>query len=168
VKPFPPWSFPYTEPGAVPIENLGIHRSYHKQVHLWAGHAACIWWISRHRAPNAACCRGGGIAMEPRPFNLLVANDQVILAQCEGVLMAWLESPLGAESGLAEASPQAHQLEGLYIARTLARDSRDVPVRVLNATRHDQLMKVSSQAQWASYAGGPNRFGTTTGPSHYS
>jgi hypothetical protein len=31
-----------TGPGAGPTENLGIHRQYHKQVHLGVGHPARI------------------------------------------------------------------------------------------------------------------------------
>jgi hypothetical protein len=57
--------------------------------------------------------------MGPRPSSLIVAKDQVIPAQCEGIVMAKLESPLGVENGLAEPSPQAHPPEGIYIAKTL-------------------------------------------------
>jgi hypothetical protein len=84
--------------------------------------------------------RGRDIAVEPQPSRLVVADDQVIPAQCERVVMAKLESPLGLENGLVEPSPEAHVLEGLYMARTLVRDQREVPVRVLNATLHDQKL----------------------------
>jgi hypothetical protein len=67
-------SFPYTDPRAVPTENLGICHQYHKRV----------------------------------------------------------------ENGLVEPSPEAHQPDELYIAMTLVRDRREVPVRVLNATHRDQ------------------------------
>jgi hypothetical protein len=40
--------------------------------------------------------------MEPRPFGLVVADDQVIPAQCEGLVMARLESPIRVESDLVE------------------------------------------------------------------
>jgi hypothetical protein len=53
--------------------------------------------------------------------------------------MARLESPLGIENGQVEESPQAHLPEGIYIARTLVRDRRDVPVRDLNATHQEGL-----------------------------
>jgi hypothetical protein len=46
------------------------------------------------RAPKAASryeAPGGG----SRPSSLVVAKDKVIPAQCEGILMARLESPLG-------------------------------------------------------------------------
>jgi hypothetical protein len=54
--------------------------------------------------------------------------------------MARLESPLGVENDLVEPSPQAHPPEGIYIARTLVQDRREVPVRVMNATHHDQKL----------------------------
>jgi hypothetical protein len=38
----------------------------------------------------------------PRPSSLVEANDHVIPAQCEGVVMAQLESPLGVENGQVE------------------------------------------------------------------
>jgi hypothetical protein len=72
----------------------------------------------------------------PRPSSLLVAEDQVIHAECEGIVMARLESPLGVESGLVELSPQAYSPQGIYIARTLVQDRREVPVRVLHTTTH--------------------------------
>jgi hypothetical protein len=62
----------------------------------------------------------------------------VIPVDCEGIVLAKLENPLRIENGLVESSPQAHPPEGIYIARTLARDSREVPVRVMNVNRHDQ------------------------------
>jgi hypothetical protein len=47
------------------------------------------------RGPNAASCRGRGIniGLGLRPSRLVVANDQMILAQCEAVVMARLEGP---------------------------------------------------------------------------
>jgi hypothetical protein len=49
---------------------------------------------------------------EPRPSSLVVANDLVIPAKSEDVVMIRLERPLGVESGLIEPSPLAHQPEG--------------------------------------------------------
>jgi hypothetical protein len=49
-----------------------------------------------------------------------------------------LESPLRVENALVEPSLKAHPLERFYIVRTLARDLWEVPMRVLNATCHDQ------------------------------
>jgi hypothetical protein len=54
----------------------------------------------------------------PRPSSLVVIKNQVIPAQCEGIVMATLESPLGGEHGLVEPSLEAHPPEGLYRART--------------------------------------------------
>jgi hypothetical protein len=68
--------------------------------------------------------------LDPQPSCLVVGDDQVIPAQCGRVVMAQLESPLGVEHGLIEPSPEAHVPERLYIARTLVRDQREVPVRV--------------------------------------
>jgi hypothetical protein len=78
--------------------------------------------------------------LEPQPSPLVIGDDQVIPAQCEKVATVQLESPLGIENGLAEPSPEAHVPEGLYIARTVVRDQRELPVRVLNTTLHDQKL----------------------------
>jgi hypothetical protein len=40
-----------------------------------------------------------------RPSRLVVAKDQVIPEQCEGILIARLESPLGLEHCLVEPRP---------------------------------------------------------------
>jgi hypothetical protein len=81
----------------------------------------------------------------PRPSSLVVANDPLIPAQCDDVVMIRLESSLGVENVLVEPSPLAHLPEGIYKARALVRDRREVPVRVLHAIRCDQkLMKGSS------------------------
>jgi hypothetical protein len=76
----------------------------------------------------------------PRPSKLTVEKDQVIPAQCERTFMARLESPLGVENGLVEPSPQAHPPERIYIARTLVKEHQNVPMRVLNATHHEQKL----------------------------
>jgi hypothetical protein len=93
------------------------------------------------------------IITQPRPSSLVVTKDQVIPAQCEGIVMARLESPFRVENGLVEPSPEAHLAKALYIGRTLVQDRREVPVRVLNTARRDQLMKGSpwhtvSQSCW--------------------
>jgi hypothetical protein len=85
----------------------------------------------------------------PRPSSLVVAKNQVIPAQCEGILMARLESPLRVENDLVELSPQAHPSEGIYIARTLVQDRREVLVWVLNAMHRKQdLTRGSPLARW--------------------
>jgi hypothetical protein len=71
---------------------------------------------------------------------LVVAKDQVIPAQCEGIVMARLQRQLGVENELVETCPQAPPLEGIYIAITLVQYRQEVPVRVLNATHHDQKL----------------------------
>jgi hypothetical protein len=76
----------------------------------------------------------------PCPSSLVVAEDQVMPAQCEGIVMARMENPLGVENGLVQTSPQAHQPEGIYIVRTLVQDRQEVPVRVLNDTHQDQKL----------------------------
>jgi hypothetical protein len=58
----------------------------------------------------------------PRLSSLVVAKYQIIPAQCEGIVMARLESPLGVESGLVDPSPQARPPQGIYIAKTLVKD----------------------------------------------
>jgi hypothetical protein len=60
---------------------------------------------------------------------LVVASNQVIPAQCKGVVIAWLESPLGVESGLKDSSLDSHNPDGLYIARTLVQVQQEVSVQ---------------------------------------
>jgi hypothetical protein len=76
----------------------------------------------------------------PRPSSLIVAKDHVIPAQCEGIVMARMESPLGVENSLVEPNPQAHPLEGIYIARTLVQDRQEVPVGILSTIHRDQKL----------------------------
>jgi hypothetical protein len=54
--------------------------------------------------------------------------------------MARLQSHLVVENELVEPSPQVPPPEGFYIARTLAQNRQEVPVRVLNATHRDQKL----------------------------
>jgi hypothetical protein len=56
--------------------------------------------------------------LPPSLSSLVVASDQVMPAQCEGVVMTQLKSPHGVENDLVEPSPEAHLPEGIYIART--------------------------------------------------
>jgi hypothetical protein len=80
------------------------------------------------------------LGVRTHPPSLLLANDLVIPAQCEGVAIARLESPLGVENDLKEPNPDGRSPEGFYSARTLVRDRREVPVRILKATRRDQKL----------------------------
>jgi hypothetical protein len=48
-----------------------------------------------------------------------VVKDHVIPAQCEGIVIARLENPLGVENGLVEPSPQAHPPEGIAHSQNL-------------------------------------------------
>jgi hypothetical protein len=73
----------------------------------------------------------------PRSSSLVEARDEVIPAQCEGVVMVRLENPLGVENGLMEPSPETSAPEGLYKTMAVFRDHREVPVRVLNAAHRD-------------------------------
>jgi hypothetical protein len=93
-----------------------------------------LWW-----SPEAG----------PRPSNMIVEENKVMPALCKGTVMGRLERPLGVGNGLIEPSPKAHQREGMYIARSLFKDWKKVPVRVLNNTHHDQkLTRGSAQAQY--------------------
>jgi hypothetical protein len=76
----------------------------------------------------------------PCPSSLVMAKDQIIPAQCEGIVMAKLDSPLRVESGLVEPSPQARPPQGIYISRSLVQDRPEVPVRVLNTTHRGQKL----------------------------
>ncbi|XP_023723638.1 uncharacterized protein LOC111873286 [Cryptotermes secundus] len=82
----------------------------------------------------------------PSPSGLVVAKD-MIPTECEGIVMARMENPLGVENGLVEPSSHVHPPEGIYIARTVVQDCQEVPVRVLNVTHWDQkLMRGSPLA----------------------
>jgi hypothetical protein len=72
------------------------------------------------------------------PSSLVVTKDHLISARCEGVVMARLDTPLGAENGEVEPSLWAHEPDRIYTARNLVQHRREVPVRVLNATHRDQ------------------------------
>lgn len=66
--------------------------------------------------------------MGPWPSSLVLANDQVILAQWGEVLMAKLERPLGVENVLIELNPEGHTTKAC----------QEVPVRILIATHRYQ------------------------------
>jgi hypothetical protein len=61
------------------------------------------------------------------------------------VVMVGLERVLGVEKSLIIPSPEAHTPKGLYLDRTMVRDHREVQVRVLNVTRHDQRLTKGSR-----------------------
>jgi hypothetical protein len=61
----------------------------------------------------------------------MVASGQVIPAQCNKVVRAWLESPLGAPNGLVKHNLETHHPKGLYIARNLVQTWQEVPFRML-------------------------------------
>jgi hypothetical protein len=106
----------------VPTENMNIRHQYHKWVHLGTGHSACIWCLCGLWAETLR------LAVEqPWPSSLVMGNDQVIPAQCEGLVMARFESTLGVENGLIEPSLEAHAPKGLYIARILVWESSSWP-----------------------------------------
>jgi hypothetical protein len=112
---------------------------------------------------DAKCC-----VLERKRYTAMKDNDQVISAQCKGVVMARLESPLKVECDLVEPSPEAHPSKGLYMSRILVQYHWEVPARVLNATRHDQKhAKASPQHTVTTYAGHPTQCGTA-GPKPYS
>jgi hypothetical protein len=69
----------------------------------------------------------------PRPSSVVVAKDQVMPANCEGILMTRSESPLEVEISLVEQRLQAHPHAEIDIARTSDRGRREVPLRALNA-----------------------------------
>jgi hypothetical protein len=88
----------------------------------------------------------------PQPSSLVEANDQLVPAQCKGVVMAQLECPLTLENGLIEPSPEAHLPEGLHCQDPAPKPS-EVSVSVLSATRRDQTLTKSpwhsvSQSRW--------------------
>jgi hypothetical protein len=79
--------------------------------------------------------------MGPWPSSLVVVNDWIIPAQCEGEMMVLLENPLRINHDLVELNPEAHAPEGLYIASTLIRDRQKVAVCVLNVNPRDENLR---------------------------
>jgi hypothetical protein len=71
---------------------------------------------------------------------LILVSDEVIPARCETVVMARLGAPLRATNILIEPSQKCPQ-DGLFIARALVRARPTVPVRVMNVTNQDQVLK---------------------------
>jgi hypothetical protein len=61
------------------------------------------------------------------------AKDQVMTANCEGILMARSESLLEVESSLVERRLQDNSHADIDVARTSERGCREVPLRALNA-----------------------------------
>jgi hypothetical protein len=66
--------------------------------------------------------------------------DQGIASQCEVAVITRLERHLGAENGLVELRPETHIPKSLYIGRTLVRNRREMPVRVLNVAFRNQTL----------------------------
>jgi hypothetical protein len=87
----------------------------------------------------------------PRLSSLEVTKDNVIPAQCEGLVMARMQNPLGVENDLVEPSPQVHPPEGIYIARTLVLD-------------RSRIMALFSHALWPLQRSGDLREGNGGSP----
>jgi hypothetical protein len=128
--------------GRLPLEILGIRCRYHRRTHLGARHPARLRCIHRPRAPNATPWRGRRIAVEPTPrpptfspgSRRRSANTCTMRKGGDGSI----GKPHGSRKWPDRTAAGSHVPEGLYIARTLVRDQREVLVRVLNATLHDQ------------------------------
>jgi hypothetical protein len=120
------------------ILGLGVRRAYDGSLDLGRQ--------TLHLAEEEVSVWSPGLG--PWPSSLVVVNDQMIPAQCKGVVMDRLESLLEVENSLenclVEPSSKAHPPEGLYIARTLVQNCREVTMRVLNATSHDQMLTKGS------------------------
>jgi hypothetical protein len=77
---------------------------------------------------------------QPKFARLSLVGDEVIPARCKRVVMARLEAPLGVTNVLIEPS-QMCSWDGVLIARALVRARPSVPVRIMNATSHDQVLR---------------------------
>jgi hypothetical protein len=92
---------------------------------------------------------------QPKYARLSLVGDEVIPAQCEMVVMARLVAPLGATNVLIEPSQKGSRV-GVFIARTLVRARPRVPVRIMNVTSHNQVLRDGTDighgepAVWAS------------------
>ena len=77
---------------------------------------------------------------QPKSARLSLSGDEVIPARCERVVVARLEAPLGATNLLIEPSQKGSRI-GVFIARTLVRARPRVPVRIMNVTSHNQVLR---------------------------
>ena len=77
---------------------------------------------------------------QPKSARLSLVGDEVIPARCERVVVARLEAPLGATNLLIEPSQKGSRI-GVFIARTLVRARPRVPVRIMNVTSHNQVLR---------------------------
>jgi hypothetical protein len=66
----------------------------------------------------------------PPPSNIRVEENQTVPVLCKETVMARLKRPLGVGNCMIEPSPKTHPREGMYIARTLFKACKTVPVRV--------------------------------------
>jgi hypothetical protein len=90
------------------------------------------------RAPKAVSGRRGidyGAPGGLLSSSLELVNDKLIPAQCEGVMMARWESPVGVGNIQVELSPDDHPPKVFYIVRGLVRGHQEVPASILTATR---------------------------------
>jgi len=77
--------------------------------------------------------------VRPTSSRLSLVSDKVVPAQCEKVVMARIEAPMGAANVLVEPSPKTAR-EGQYTARTLVRVRPRVHVRIMNVTNQYQVL----------------------------
>jgi hypothetical protein len=77
---------------------------------------------------------------QPKSARLSMVGDEVIPARCERVVMARLETPLGATNILIEQSQKCSR-DGVIIARALVRARPRLPVHIMNVTSHDQVLR---------------------------
>jgi hypothetical protein len=88
--------------------------------------------------------------VQPISSRLSLVSDEVIPAQCERVVMASLEAPLGATTILIEPSQKSSQ-DGVFIAMTLVRAGPRVPVRIMNQVVNEgTTIGHGEPAMWAT------------------
>jgi hypothetical protein len=116
--------------------DLNVHHYGYRQAYHWAGSFACLEGSGGFEATCATTGPRRGIdtasqGTVPIILLLMLGSDEVIPARCEGVVIARLERPLEAANSAVEPSLKSFHLEGLYMAGTLGKVWRTVPVRML-------------------------------------
>jgi hypothetical protein len=157
----------------VPTDNLGICHEYHKWVHLGARHPVHIWCSCGSRAPNAASCRGRGIAMELwgwapafQPGRGQWSGDTYTVQESgDGLIGEPPQSgkwPRRIEYGSPSAWRTLHSQDPC--ARPPGGTYEGPECYILSTKAHK---RIPSGILWANHAGDPTWCGTTTGPRYY-
>jgi len=77
---------------------------------------------------------------QPKSARLSLVGDELIPVRCERVVIARLGAPVGATNFFIEPSLNCSR-DGVFIASVLFRSRPRVPVRIMNVTNQDQVLR---------------------------